>query len=263
MKKLLCFLLTLLAVGGFAYFQPSTTAKAESTKAKMVIVIDDFGSYDQSGVETMLSIDAPLTCAVMPFVDNTHQNAKQVQESGKELIVHMPMESHVSLPLSWYGKTYISTYESKENVYKKLNDAFADVEGAKGFNVHIGSGVCQNENVARYIYSFAKEKNLPFLDSRTHLNTKFDKVAKEMGEVYLGRSEFLEPDHNRSYEGVKHHLLVGANMAKENGYSIVIGHVGVHGGENTARAIKDSIQTIRDMGIEIVTLSDLYSSLKK
>ena len=243
----------------------SETAYAEESlnnkQPILTIIIDDFGGYDQSGVETMLSIDAPITCAIMPNVDNTQLNAEQALASGKEIIVHMPMQAHVNLPLHWYGKGYISTSDSKEQVYSKLDQALENVKGAKGFNIHIGSGVCQNNKVMSSIYDYSIEKNLPFVDSRTHINTIGDKVAQAKDVVYLGRDEFLEPDGDRSYAGVKHHLMVGAQLAKDVGHAIVIGHVGSHGGENTAKAIKDSIDDIRSMGVKIVPLSELYDKL--
>ena len=236
---------------------------AKSENPKLCIIIDDFGSYDQSGVETMLSIDAPITCAVMPNVDNTKLNSEQIINANKEVIIHMPMQACVNIPQSWYGPTYIGSSDTKNDVYKKLDDAYKNIPMAKGFNMHIGSGVCQNKNVMGYVYDYAKEKNQFFIDSRTHINTTCDKVAKEKNIIYLGRDEFLEPDHNRSYDSVKKHLLIGANLAKEKGYAIVIGHVGAHGGENTAKAIKDTISDIKDMKVDIVFASELYEFLTK
>lgn len=261
MKKFTFFINFLLV---FAFFGLPCMgyAAAESEKtAKMVIVIDDFGSYDQSGVETMLSIDAPLTCAVMPMVDNSTINARQIRQANKEVILHMPMEAYVHLPDSWYGPMMIGNYDSREQVFKKLTTALYSIEGASGFNIHIGSGVCLKEDVVSAIYDWSIENKLPFLDSRTHINTVCEKVAKEKNIAYLGRDEFLEPEGDRSYAGVTRHLMKGAELAKQKGYSIVIGHVGSHGGENTARAIKDALPKIKDMGIEIVTLSHLNSWL--
>lgn len=264
MKKFFIFLIILLLFCfiplPFKWARASSEENISSTPM-MAIVIDDFGGYDQSGVETMLSINAPLTCAVMPHLENTKANAKQALESGKEVIVHMPMQACVHLPDSWYGSPYIGNIDTKQTVYSKLNSAFESVEGAKGFNIHIGSGVCQYSKVVSSIYDYATEKNYFFLDSRTHLNTICDKVANEKSVVYLGRDEFLEPNGDKSYNGVKNHLLIGANIALEKGYSVVIGHVGAHGGENTAKAIKDTINEIKSMGIEIVPLSKLHDKL--
>lgn len=267
MNKILLFLSFILSLllpfNSFCVASNLKSSAKAIDKPIMVIVIDDFGSYDQSGVETMLSIDAPLTCAVMPFLENTQINTQMAIKSGKEVIVHMPMQACVNLPLSWYGKLYIGNHDNKEQIYSKLQSAFENIPEAKGFNIHIGSGVCQYVNTVEEIYNYSIEHDLFFLDSRTHLNTICDKVAKNKNVVYLGRDEFLEPNGNKSYNGVKNHLIIGANIAKEKGYSIVIGHVGSHGGEQTAQAIKDSINTIKSMGVEIVPLSYLYKQFQK
>lgn len=238
-------------------------AEEKSQQPLMAIIIDDFGGYDQSGVETMLSIDAPLTCAVMPNLDFSLDNSEKALSSNKEVILHMPMQAHVSLPVSWYGPNYICRGDDKETVKTKIDKALETVKGAKGFNIHIGSGVCQDVQTLSHIYDYADEHNMFFVDSRTHMNTQCANVAKEKNILYLGRDEFLEPEGNKSYEGVMRHIMVGAEMAKEKGHAIIIGHVGSHGGENTAKAIKDSIPLLKEKGIKIVTMSTLAQELKK
>lgn len=235
----------------------------EKQQPLMAIIIDDFGGYDQSGVETMLSIDAPLTCAVMPNLDHSEDNSEKALASNKEVILHMPMQAHVSLPVSWYGPNYICRGDSKETVNAKIDKALETVKGAKGFNIHIGSGVCQDVQTLSHIYDYAEDHNMFFVDSRTHMNTQCASVAKEKNILYLGRDEFLEPEGNKSYEGVMRHIMIGAEMAKEKGHAIIIGHVGSHGGENTARAIKDSIPHLKEMGIKVVSMSTLVEELKK
>jgi polysaccharide deacetylase 2 family uncharacterized protein YibQ len=61
---------------------------------------------------------------------------------------------------------------------------------------------------------------------------------------------------------VKFRLLETAQTALEKGYGIAIGHVGAEGGEQTSKAIIDTIPEIEKMGIKVVTLSTLYDNLK-
>ena len=208
----------------------------------MSIIIDDFGSYDQSGVETMLSIDKPLTCAVIPLVDNTKQNIEAISKTHHELILHMPMQAHINLPESWYGKTYIKVHDNQETINKKFEECLSS-----------------NQATMTKIYNYAKENNLYFLDSRTIETKATEKAAKETNSLYLGRDEFLEADKNKSYSNVRFRLLEGAKKAIANGSSIVIGHVGAEGGEQTAKAIRDTIPEIEKMGVKIVPLSEIYN----
>ena len=247
----------------FAKTEENTTEVAESQKPMLAIVIDDFGSFDRSGVKTMLSIEAPLTCAIMPNLDYSTEDMENALKSGKEIILHMPMQSHVNLPADWYGPIYIYNTDTPVEATNKLEKCLETMPEAKGFNIHIGSGVSQNITLMKAITNYAKAHNLYFLDSRTHMGTVGEEVAKTEGSTYLGRDEFLEPNHDKSYSGVKKHLLVGRDLALEKGHAIVIGHVGSHGGENTAKAIKDTIKEIKDSGVEVVFLSDLYKKISR
>ena len=229
----------------------------------LAIVIDDFGGYDRSGVKSMLSVDAPLTCAIMPNLDYSTEDMENAVKANKEVILHMPMQSHVNLPESWYGPVYIYNNDTPKEAIAKLENCLKSIPYAKGFNIHIGSGVSQNSILMKAIIDYAKANNLFFLDSRTHMGTICENVAAKEGFIYLGRDEFLEPDHNKSYDNVKKHLLIGRDLALEKGYAIVIGHVGAHGGENTVRAIKDSLKEIKDSGVEIVPLSKIYEKIEK
>ena len=228
----------------------------------MAIVIDDFGSFDQSGVTTLLTSNVPLTCAVIPNVDFSEQNINDILKANKELILHMPMQSHVNLPEDWYGPVYIKNTDSSETAIQKIETCLKDFPEIKGFNIHIGSGVSQNKTLMTAIYDFAKQNNLYFLDSRTIETHATEDACKNTNSIYLGRDVFLEPDNNRSYAGVKARLAEGANLALEKGYAIVIGHVGAEGGENTARAIVESAKTIENMGVKLVTLSEIFEDLK-
>lgn len=258
MKKILPFILILSIIFSCGY----TNKSEPSTKPMLAIVIDDFGGYEEAGISSMLSIPADITCAVMPNNENSLKHAQMAHDHNKEVILHMPMEAYVNLPTSWYGTNYIRSFDTKDMVYNKLNIAFESVKYAKGFNIHIGSGVCQHKDVVSYIYDYAKDNNKFFLDSRTHENTICEKVANSKNLVYLGRDEFLEPKGSNSYSTVKHHLQVATNLAKEKGFAIAIGHVGNHGGENTAKAIQDSLTEIKNQGVEIVPLSKIYKFLE-
>ncbi len=261
MKK---FLLVLISISCFMFvFAPKTpSAHASNTSPKLAIVIDDFGSYEQAGVDTLLCTDCTLTCAVIPFVDNTANNIEKIKQYNHEIIMHMPMQSHVHLPESWYGPVYISTTDQIQDITNKLENCLSEFENIKGFNIHIGSGVSQNKNIMKTIYNFANEHNLYFLDSRTIETSATEEACKETGSIYLGRDVFLEADKNRSYQGVKYRLQQAADIAKEKGYAIAIGHIGAEGGENTAKAIVDMVDNLKKQNIQIVPLSEVYEDLK-
>lgn len=255
--------------------QPKTLEELEHTSALynfkntnndkpglLAIVIDDFGSYERGGVDELLNSNVDITCAIMPFVDNSVQDYSKAISTNKEVILHMPMQAHVNLPESWYGPIYIGRYESPDSAIQKLEKCFKEFPEAKGFNIHIGSGASQNKELMAAMYNYADKHNMFFLDSRTILADKCEEACNSAHSIYLGRDVFLEPEKNRSYAGVTSRLQEAANIAKEKGYAIVIGHVGAEGGINTARAIIDFSKTLEDQNIKIVPLSTIYNLIK-
>ena len=235
----------------------------ETKQPVMAIVIDDFGGYERDGVNEMLALDVPLTCAVIPFVENTKTDSERAIAHGHEVILHMPMESHVRLPESWYGPVCIKNYDSAQVAKEKIDRCLKELPMAKGANIHIGSGVCRNKELMAEIIAHLKEKGLYFCDSRTHPDTKCKEAAIMSHAGYLYRDVFLEPHGMKSYQTAVRFLKEGAMLAKEKGYSVAIGHVGKEGGHQTAMAIKNTLAEIEAMGVKIVPLSTISQMVER
>ena len=94
-----CFLAGRTAGKLQAAFVPAAQMTVE--EAKLAVIIDDFG-YNGAGTAEMLALDIPFTAAVLPFSSHTAENAAQAAEAGKEVIIHMPMESLTGKP-EWVG----------------------------------------------------------------------------------------------------------------------------------------------------------------
>lgn len=228
--------------------------------ALLAIVVDDFGGWDRSGVDELLQSNCPITCAILPFVDNSQTDYARAVENGKEVILHMPMQAHVNLPQSWYGPVYIENNDSGETAISKIEKCLQTMPKAKGFNVHIGSGAIKNLELMQALYEYSEKNNLPFLDSRTNLGDTCEQACANAHSIYLGRDVFLEPNKNKAYQSVLARLDEAANIAKDKGYAIAIGHVGPEGGVFTAQAIRDFCK--KDNGVKIVPLSEIYEHIK-
>ncbi|MBQ3493782.1 MAG: divergent polysaccharide deacetylase family protein [Clostridia bacterium] len=257
MKKIFCVMM--FAILFCLSIFPAGKVEADIEKYYMAIVIDDFGGYNRNGVENMLSLDIPLTCAIMPGCENTEQDAISAHQNGHEVILHMPMEAHTSLPEEWYGRIYIKNNDSPSVARQKVEDCLSLVPYVKGLNIHIGSGVSKNKEIMNQVMQGAKQKGMYFCDSKTVENSICEQCAKDNQTDFVARDEFLEQTHNANYYHAKQMLLKGAKQAKEKGYSVVIGHVGAEGGMSTYNAIKDSIYEIQELGVEIVPLSKVVS----
>lgn len=228
----------------------------------MAIVIDDFGGYGRAGVDELFRSNVDITCAIIPFAENSVEDYNSAIKSGKEIILHMPMQAHVNLPENWYGSVYIKNNDTADMAISKLKQCLDSMPEAKGFNIHIGSGASQNLELMKALYSYADANNMFFLDSRTILTDKCEEACHASGSIYLGRDVFLEPEDNRSYVGITARLNEAAQLAREKGFAIVIGHVGPEGGINTSRAITDFAKDVDKHNIKIVPLSVVYEHIK-
>jgi polysaccharide deacetylase 2 family uncharacterized protein YibQ len=222
---------------------------------QMAIVIDDFG-YDRKGVDEMLDLNCTLTCAVMPCLEFSEADANKAHEKGHEVILHMPMEAYGNLPLSWYGPLFVANGDTKEVAYNKVNQALNSIPHVNGMNIHMGTALSHNKELMKEIMRCAKERNMVFLDSRTIEGSVCPEVAQELGVAFLERDIFLEVG-GANYTTAMKRMAEAIEFCKANGRCIVIGHIGAVGQAETARAIKDNLQAIKDSGIEIVPLSAL------
>ncbi|MHB1418414.1 MAG: divergent polysaccharide deacetylase family protein [Bacillota bacterium] len=230
--------------------QANGSTKA-APKAKVAIVIDDFGQANTEGVREIFAIDRPLTCAIMPHLEFTQKEAKEAKEKGFEIIVHLPLEPNYG-KASWLGPGAITAKMTVAEIKKVAYEDFAAVPNAVGFNNHLGSLITSREDLISPVLQVAKTMGFFVLDSRTSEQSKVIPLAQNLGIAYTQRDVFLDNVKNVTY--IKKQLNILADRAIARGSAVGIGHVGL-GGEKTAQAIKEMIPVMEARGIEFVFLS--------
>ena len=246
------FLNDSLTVGTSNYVDMSMPPNPGNT-GKLAIIIDDFGQ-NRNGVEEMMSIEAHLTFAVMPFMTFSQSDAENAYNKGYEVIVHLPLEASGG-KLSWVGPRPIMADMSEDKVKAIVNDSFESVPHAVGANIHMGSKAGEDENVISSILDVIKSKRLFFVDSRSCRHPIAKSIADNKGVVCFERNIFL--DGGRSISAIKKQLETAGKMALDRGEAVAIGHVGTEGGRDTAQAIAEMLPEFKEKGIRIVFTSEL------
>jgi len=223
-------------------------------ESRLLIVIDDFGNNSDSLVD-FLKLKQPFTAAVMPFLNNTHQEAKALYQSGNDIIIHMPMEPK-SYKRSWLGPKPIRVNLTPEEITSLLAAALKENPWAIGINNHTGSKACEDEKIVKTVLSFCQKNNLVFIDSQTTPNSLFPLLGSEFGVVVLKRDIFLEVN-GRKEKNIIEQLQKLQSIAQKKNLGIAIGHVGYEGGKPTATALKKVLPKLPGQGFKICTLSDL------
>ena len=202
----------------------------------------------------MLALPIPFTAAVMPFSSCTEQDAALVRQTGKEIFIHMPMES-LTGKKEWVGEKGIFRDMTDAEIRNRVEEAFAILPDAVGLNNHMGSAIMEDTRSLSAVMEVLQEKNMIFVDSVTTGKSLGRKIAGEKGVTFLARDVFL--DSTDDVNVVKANLRKAAEVSLEKGYALAIGHVGPEGGMVTVQAIRELIPELEAAGVTFVTVSQL------
>jgi|GEM_PF-2711878 len=234
----------------------SNSKPNQDKKARVAIVIDDFGQHNTDGVKDIISLGIPITCAIMPNMENTRGHAEEAARKGHQVIVHLPLEP-INGKKSWLGPGAITMNLQENEITNRVRNDFASVPHAVGFNNHMGSAVTVSDKMMRPILQVARENGFFVLDSRTNDKSVIPVLSDELGIAWAQRDIFL--DNVKSPGHVDKQFDILARKALENGKAVAIGHVG-QGGNVTARLLKEKIPQLQKQGIEFVYLSEIVNT---
>ena len=230
------------------FTQPATDIIQDATKA-IVLVIDDFGYRNDSVSDPFLNLPVPLTCAVLPGHSQSASIAKKALKSGKEVIIHMPMESSVSMTGEDEFKLKVGM--TSEEIEWRLNEALKEIPEAVGINNHQGSKATTNGKVMGVVASVLKNKNKFFLDSRTSSKTVGEKTMRSVGVLTARRHIFLDNDLN--IDNISKQLDKLVALSQKKGMAIGIGHVKA----NTLKVLEREIPILLERGFEFKFVSQV------
>lgn len=221
--------------------------KAIAIKGKIAIVIDDWG-YNLNNLEIAQDIKQPLTCAILPNLRNSRLVAQKLNNSGFEIILHLPMEPKEKYRLE---KNTITASMDAVEIRGILGQDLASVSFAKGISNHMGSRITEDTRVSALIMSEAKKRKLYFLDSYVTAKSVCALLAKKMKIRFARRDVFLDNQDDPVY--IKGQIIKLRDLAKKNGQAVGIGH----DRRNTLIALKETIPQLVKAGYKLVFVSEL------
>ena len=212
----------------------------QDTLGVIVLVIDDFGYRNDNISDGFLNLSIPITCAIIPGHTASKKFAEKAVSYGKEVIIHMPMESENYSPGEDEYKLLTSmTSELLEN---KLIQAFESLPEAIGMNNHQGSKATSDSKTMTVLASVLKDRGKYFIDSRTSSLTIGEKTMVSFGVPTARRNIFL--DNNNDLDRIEEQMNKLANSAKKNGFAVGLGHAR----KNTLSVIEKVVPDLLDKG---------------
>ncbi len=220
--------------------------KKRKSEGEIAILIDDIG-YSVELVEEIVQIKEPLTLSILPFLPDSNKCAEIAIKNGKEIIIHMPMESNNG------GDSEIGIIKEKmgENEIKELiKRAIESLPQAKGMNNHKGSKITKNEHLMEIIMMELKGRNLFFIDSKTSDRSVALKVARRIGLPSSERDIFI--DSINSSAQIEKNILKLFKLSKKK-KTIGIAHPY----PETIKALKELLPQAENHGVKPVFVSEI------
>lgn len=233
----------------------SLTIQAEEPKPMIAIIIDDLGNHHTPDA-SVLDLGIPLTCAFLPNTPYSKPLAKTAHERGKEIMLHVPMESMKRKAL---GPGGLELHMTEHAFRDSLTESLDSIPHVQGINNHMGSLLTQHPgHMAWLMHELQFRPNLYFIDSRTTTRTVALKLAREYGIPSLKRDVFLDSKPNdEAY--VAGQLEQARKLAHRQGFAIAIGHPF----SETISALKKLSPIMEQEGIRFVTVSTLIQELDR
>jgi uncharacterized protein len=195
---------------------PPTPAKLP----KVAIIIDDLG-YDHKLGRKFLSIDAPLTYAVLPHSPYRREIANAAKLKGAEVMLHLPMEPDEYPEIDPGEGALLSSMTPDERIVM-LKRNLDSVPFVSGVNNHMGSKMSANSEAMNQILSIVKKKGLYYVDSLTSSASRADSSARLFQVPFATRDVFLDHDPNPAMIRLRLEQLV--HLAEVKGMAIGIAH---------------------------------------
>lgn len=184
----------------------------------LVIVMDDLG-YSMERAERVMALPGAVTLGLLPFAPATAAIAARAAETGRETILHQPMEP--LLP-SRAAPGTLTVDMSPERFEAGIEAALRAVPGAVGVNNHTGSRLTQDAAAMRRLMHHLAARDLVFLDSRTTAATVAYAMAREARIPALQRDVFL--DHHPHPAAIAAAFERALVIARQQGHAVVIAH---------------------------------------
>jgi uncharacterized protein len=219
----------------------------EPATPTIALIIDDLGNrpgHDHAAID----LPGPLAYAILPFSPFAAELAEAANSSGKEVLLHLPMEAEANNHL--LGPGALDTDMSRNAFVAALHLALNAVPHVSGVNNHMGSRLTRDLERMRWLMAELRSMgNLPYIDSRTTHKTVSRQAAAEAEIPFVARDIFLDNRRETSYIHGQIDALIAHARTHGDGVGIA------HPYPETIAVLIERLDTLD--GVRLVSLSTL------
>ncbi len=218
------------------------------TIPRLAIIIDDLGDRLPEG-RRAVRLPGSLTYSILPHTPYSRSLATLAHRLGKEIMLHLPMDSVNGNRLGPGGLRLEMTHETFR---RTLLGDLESVPYARGVNNHMGSLLTRHPGHMGWLMAeLTAAGGLYFVDSRTAQRSVAVRVAEEYGLPATRRDIFL--DNFRRSDYIAGQLRKAVTIARGTGTAIAIGHPY----PETLTALQKLLPQLKAQGIRLVPVSQL------
>ncbi|MEK7476450.1 MAG: divergent polysaccharide deacetylase family protein [Candidatus Coatesbacteria bacterium] len=226
----------------------------------VAIVIDDMG-FNLNAAKRVIALPCPVTCAIIPFAGHAKAVVRLARAAGKEIYIHMPMESPFRAADVPEYRCILRPGMDRARVAELVRLAMTEVPHAAGMNNHEGSLATESPELMADLMQVLKPLDLVFMDSGTTEKTVAWMAARDAGLRWQRRNVFLDAEYlkrdgaggrirNPAAIEAEFSRLIG--LARQRGVAIAIGHAQFAA---TLETLARRIPEARREGVEFVPAS--------
>ncbi len=241
--------MTLTRLGSVAILSLLASQSFAQSAPRIAIIIDDLG-YQVAAGHRAVALPGPVVCAILPGTPGAAQVAEAARERGKEVLLHLPLQSADQGGATEPGSITLDT--TREAFTDTFMAAMESVPYAVGVNSHRGSLLTRHPGHMNWLMEeILRAGGLYFVDSYTTHRSVALQIASERGVPAIKRDVFLDSDPApdkvaREFERLK-------KLARERGLAVAIGHPY----PATLDFLERAIPVLVEEGIELVPLREL------
>jgi len=219
---------------------------------KVAIIIDDLGNNLRQGQE-LINLPYQLTYSFLPMRPYSKRLANLAATSGKEVMVHLPMQSATHANL---GDGALTLELTQNQFQQSVRTSLDSVPHAKGVNNHMGSLLTQHPGHMSWLMEVlsAHQETLYFVDSKTTAMTIAGQIADEHLVPHISRDVFI--DDSKEEKDIRKQLAYLIEVAKRKGYAVAIGHPY----PQTVKLLSEYLPTLANQNIEVVSVTRLLKT---
>ena len=246
-------------VGTLTFLPAGTKGKIEiaeprvSRRPMLVIIIDDFGYSNNGVVGGFLKLPAAITVSVIPGHQYSRWTASEAQKAGKEIMIHMPMESEIAEMNHGEDQFMLRIRHSNYEIEQRIQAAVMELPEAVGMNNHMGSLATADRLIMEKVMISLRNRGLYFIDSLTSPKSIAYEVARENGVAAAVRTVFL--DNNRDKSEIQAQFEKVIRIAEKHRKAVAVGHVY----PQTLEVLQYLLESGKLAGVELMFASQIVT----